>query len=302
LLGPSQESFKVVVVTAIFLSVFSGGNTIASAALIQYAVVQGGANLRVNSLDLNGQINLQDSGSSIVIQPNGQLRVSGESQITFINDNVVTIQQGASVSQGSPLTIVRASPTGNAPSVNNNGAWTLSSTLKSLGVSLTGTGAFGLSSTGAVDFTNANFLASSLASQGSFKMQSGNFVIGIITGSGTFTGQPGTFNSTSIAATSFSLADGLVNWQKANIQQTTIQNGVISVSSGTLSTLNFQGGTVQGLGTAQSTLQVVNLVVTTPPAKTLKNIAVTTTTLKLSCDGPSNQCALLTINAVLATN
>jgi len=210
-----------------------------------------------------------------------------------------TIERGAQVSQGSVLKVVRASSTGNPPQINNNGAWVLASTLQSLGVIVAGSGSFSLSATGVLNFANANFAADSLQAQGAVQIQSGIWTVNSVLGTGSFSGQPSSFTSNSFTAQQFTLNDGLLNFGKANIQTATFQNGVVSVTTGIFGTLNFQGGTLQGLGSGKSSAAITNFVVTTPPAKTLKNIDVSAKKLSLSCgDG---QCALLTLGATLST-
>lgn len=272
----------------------TGGTINSQASSITYAVFTSGAKLISTSVEFKGLLTLQDDGTALVISQNGQGRVTADSQITFLGASSFTVNSGSVIQQTSNLNLVKGSAKGNNPILQQNGNWQAGATLSSNGVDVTGSGSFTIGSTSTFNWVNANFATQNLVSQGSFTYLSGNFNIASVTGSGVFAGAPAAFNAASFASAVFNLTDGAASLTKSNIQQVTLTNGNLGLSSGQIGTFNLQGGTLAGVGVSAS-VKVTQLNVVGVPAKTLTGIAVTTTKLNLAC-GP-NQCALFTINA-----
>jgi len=203
------------------------------------------------------------------------------------------------MSQTAPLKLVLSSPTGAPPSLTQNGAWTSSAVLTSLGVPISGRGSFNLAATGVVDLTNSDFSADTMTSAGSMLFQQGNINVGTVTGAGSFSGSPSQFTSNSLSAASFVLTDGAATIVKSNLSKLRVSNGKFTFSSTTVGTLELLGGTVSGTD-IRSTATVGALAVSTAPAKTISTCSMTISTLSLNCAGTA-QCALFTVGATLNT-
>jgi len=278
----------------------TGGSVNSASLAIDFGILSGGAVVTTASLDLRGIVSLDNPSTALVVAQSGQARVSAPSQVTLGSQTAFTLSQASTMSQSSPLKLVQASATGASPALNQNGAWTSSSTFTSLGVPVYGSGSFNLAATAAFDFTNANFSASSMNSQGSMSFQQGSINIGQVSGSGKFQGSPVSFASQSLACAGFTLTDGAVSATKVGVTNLKVQNGVFSFGTATIGTLDLQGGTVSGTPGQQSKVSVQSLVVSTAPAKTISNCDMSIAGLNLACPG-TGQCALFTSSATLTT-
>jgi len=277
----------------------TGGTINSQSSIITYAVFTSGSKLITTSAEFKGLLTLENDGTSLTISQNGQARVTADSQVTFLGASSFTVNSGTVFSQGSKLNLVKGSATGNNPVLQHNGDWQSTATLSSNGVDITGTGSFTISPLSTFNFVNSNFATQTLASQGTFLYLSGKFNIGSVTGTGNFSGSPVGFNAASFNAQVFNLTDGASTLTKSNIQSVTLTNGNFGVVSSVVGTFNLEGGILSGSATG-ATVKVTQLNVVGVPAKTVQNIAVTTTKLNLACG--SNQCALFTLNASISVN
>jgi len=251
----------------------------------------------ISNLDLNGFTTINGGSLTVTVLA----VVSQSSQLTLGAGSLFAVSPNARVSQSAPLQLLSSGPAKNT-AFKNDGQWTSTSSL-TLDIPTSGAGSFGLGAGASIIANGITFSISSiLLTSASFTSIGSNIVVGSIDGTGsTITSQSQTFVVTGVM----------------NVLSFVQENGLHSVSTGTIGTLDIQSGTFNVTGTGlkvtsltfeggliTSRSQMVNInagttLISTNMPKTLSSVTLTSPNINLSCGAA--QCELITLSASLKT-
>jgi len=269
----------------------STGTAILSNAVINNTPVM------ASSLTLQGFTTINSGSLTVTVLG----LVSVPSQLTLSAGAIFQITANAQVSQSASLQILPSGTT-QTPSFKNNGKWTSTASL-TLDTLTNGAGSFQLGSGGTITATGISLSIGSLLLTSATLTSIGSQVtIGSIDGTGgTIKSQSQTFvvtGTTNVA--SFVHENGITSLSTGNVGSLDVQSGTFNVTGSGLkvNTLSFEGGTITSH--AQSvTISAGNTVITGNMPKTLSSVTVSSTNLSLSCG--TSQCQLITLSAQLTT-
>jgi len=268
----------------------------ASSATLSNAVINN-TPVTASNLDLNGFTTI--NGGSLTVTGLGV--VSQNSQLTLGAGALFAVSPAAKVSQSAPLEIVPSGTT-MTPAFKNDGQWTSTSTL-TLDTQTTGAGSFQLGAGAAITATGINFTINSLLlTSATFTSIGSSVSVGSIDGTGgTITSQGQSFSvSSSMNVASFVNKNGITSVSTGNIGSLDIQSGTFNVTGSGLkvTTLTFEGGLI----TARSqtvNINAGNTLITGNMPKTISSVTLSSPAITISCG--TSQCQLITLSAQLKT-
>jgi len=268
----------------------------ASSATLSNAVIN---NSPVTATNLNLRGTATINGGSLTVT--NLLVISASSQLTLGAGAVFAVTSVAKVSQSAPLQVL-PSGTAQTPSFKNDGKWTSTSAL-TLDTLTTGAGSFEFGSGGSLSATGITLTINSiLLTSASFTSIGSRVSVSSIDGTGgTITSQSQTFTvSGTMNVANFVHENGVTSVSTGNIGSLDVQSGTFNVTGSGLkvTNLNFEGGEITSRAQAV-TITASATTITGNMPKTLATVTLSSQEITLSCG--NQQCELITIAASLVT-